>query len=445
MIIFLFTLIILTTLIFGDNIELTSNINLWLCIALFAYNIIKDKYISVISIFIFGFIYIFFDEFLTKVPDLYLDWGGNNVNIGFRVIMFSFIGVSLGYYYRNLIRKPKNKRNDTLPSNSFYISKPKLFYKLNVVFVYLIFLLNLPIIIYGFTIGRPNAFEYGLFSNISYALCIIIIINLKIYYKQLYGEIKYMKLIVTTIPLFVLLFAVGTRYLLLYGIIALISDQLYNLSIKRILKLGLMFLAVVVAMNFIMQFRNSGLMSDNSFELRKKDMADLSFNQMITENFTNEGLLRNAAMITDYTAKEGYTYGKSIGFLGIFWIPRAVWNDKPTQIDYWLIRYYTNEYEASGHSTASGFMGEIYMDFGKYFTPLIMILFGWFLSFLNSKYVNSAVVKKDYKTVIISGSVLAWVFFMVRSILTSSYLFIFIILGVYVFQKIFFKWNILKS
>lgn len=435
--------VFLSTLLFGDNIESSSNINLWLCIIILGYNIIKDKYVSAISIFIFGFIYIYFKEFLNNVPNLYSQWGIDNVNTGFMVVMLSFIGVLVGYYFRSVVKIPSNisREANTL---SFTINKPKLFYRINLLLIYLIFVGNIPLIIYGFVTGRPNAFEYGIFSNISYALCVITIINLKLYYNHQYGEIKYIKLIITTLPVFVLLFATGTRFLLLYGIIALISDQLYHLNIKKLGKLSVIFLLVIVSMNFIMDFRNSGFLKGmDSYNNKGAYEIEQTFNQKIVSNFTDEGLLRNAAMITDYTNNNGFTYGKSFGFLAIFWVPRTIWEGKPTQIDHWLIRKYTAEYDNSGHSTASGFMGEIYMDFGKYITPFLMVVFGWFLSFLNYKYLHIR-RKSDYASVVINGSILAWIFFMVRSVLTSSYIFIFIIAGAYILRKIFYKWNILK-
>lgn len=130
-------------------------------------------------------------------------------------------------------------------------------------------------------------------------------------------------------------------------------------------------------------------------------------------------------------------------FITYFWVPRAVWKNKPTMIDYWLIRKYTNEYDDAGHSTASGFIGELFMDFGKYLAVLIFFFIGMILSKINKLLL--ATPSDSYFKIIVKGSVLAWVFFMVRSIMTSSFMFLFIVLSAYIISKIFKKWNIIKS
>ncbi|WBZ97375.1 O-antigen ligase [Chryseobacterium wangxinyae] len=437
---FLIFILIVTTLISFSNLLLSANILLWVFILFLGYNVIKDKYVSLASIFIFGFIYIYFKEILNNTDNLIVDWGKENVEIAFQTILFSAITFLSGYYFHQLLFCKKKIKNGER-KNFFFIKNKKSFFKFNLFLTYLIFFGNIVLIIKGLTEGRQNAFEYGILSSISYAVGVICIVNYKYYFKQFYGKDNYIKVILYSLPIFILYIGSGTRFLLLFGIIALINSSLFNLKLKKIAGLGIVLLMIGLLGNFFLQYRNIGIASGAKYESVSYDESS-SFNQKVVSNFTEEGVFRNAAMITDYTKKNDFTYGKSFSFLLYFWIPRVIWTSKPTQIDFWLIREYTDEYDESGHSTASGFLGEIYMDFGKYLTVIVFFLIGILLSKLNEKLLNVEI--NSYFILIVSSSVIAWLFFAVRSIVTSSIMMIFIILLAYIFSKLLKKWNLIK-
>ena len=68
--------------------------------------------------------------------------------------------------------------------------------------------------------------------------------------------------------------------------------------------------------------------------------------------------------------------GESSGAVLVFWVPRAIWPDKPTMMGYWLPRaFYYDGYFAEGFSAAQGFCGNAYMDFGFWGAVLF-----WFVS-----------------------------------------------------------------
>jgi hypothetical protein len=433
----------LITLLFGDDIILSSNINLWIVILMLGYKIFKDRYVSTISMFIFGFIYIFYKEFLNDSLDLTLDWGKQNVIIGYYVIMFSFISVLVGFHCRELLRNHKNPIIDQSDISSF-IKRRFLFFNINIFLIVVIFSGNIYLIFEGLTEGRPNAFKYGILSSFSYAISVIVIVNLKLYYKQYYGKDHYLKILFWTSPLFILLVASGARFLLLYGIIALISDKLYTLTNRKIIRMSIFLILFGLLSNQILEFRNEGFLNNKIQELREtQSTSSFTINQQIVNKLTNEGMLRNASMISDYTSKNGYTYGQSIGFLAYWWVPRGVWKEKPTQLDFWLIREYTSEYSDSGYSTASGFFGELYMDFGKYFLMPFLFGLGYLLSYLNSILILNK-TSLTYDRYVISNSILAWVFFSVRSLMTSTFLLIFVMLSAYLISKYFKKWKIIS-
>ena len=140
--------------------------------------------------------------------------------------------------------------------------------------------------------------------------------------------------------------------------------------------------------------------------------------ERIAANGSPEGLVRNMAMIDLWTETHSHTYGKSIGFLGIFWIPRVIWNDKPVQLDYCLIREYESGF-GGGHSTASSFCGELFMDFG-YFCILICFFLGGIMAKMDC-FIEKRLIVGGFVATALSGVMLGWAFFMTRSILTASY------------------------
>ena len=437
---FLICLLFLVTLISYSDLLLSANILLWIYIIFLCFNIIKDRYVSLTSIFIFGFIYIYFKEILNNTPELIQEWGEDNVNTAYKVVMFSSVAFLAGYYIYEVIFIKKT--NNFLPKKEFFfIRNKKRFFIVTFFLTYLIFFGNIVLIINGLTKGRQNAFEYGILSSISYAIGVICIVNYKHYFKQFYGKDSYLKVILYSLPIFILYIGSGTRFLLLFGAIALINSSLFNLKIKRILILGGIVVAMGFIGNFFIKYRNDGFTSERKVELKAKNENN-TLNKIIVNNFTEEAVFRNAAMINDYTRKNDYTYGKSSSFILYFWVPRVLWQSKPTQIDFWLIRKYTHEYDDSGHSTASGFLGEIYMDFGKYLTILIFFFVGILISKLNHRLLNVSV--DSYFKLLVSSSIIAWLFFAVRSVLTSSMMFIFIVVLAYIFSKLFKRWKLIK-
>ncbi|KNB61246.1 O-antigen polymerase [Chryseobacterium sp. Hurlbut01] len=437
---FLICLLFLSTLVSFSDLILSANILLWLFILFLCFNILKDRYISLASIFIFGFIYIYFKEILNNTPDLIQEWGEDNINTAYKVVMLSAVTFLAGYYIYEIIFHKKNN-NPLLKKEIFFIKNKKRFFTITFFLTYLVFFGNIILIINGLTKGRQNAFEYGVLSSISYAIGVICIVNYKHYFKQFYGKDNYLKVILYSLPIFILYLGSGTRFLLLFGVIALINSSLFNLKVKKILMLGAIVITIGFIGNFFLKYRNSGFAADTKVEYTAKEKNN-SLNKMIVSNFTEEAVFRNAAMINDYTQKNDYTYGKSISFILYFWVPRVFWESKPTQIDHWLIRKYTHEYDDSGHSTASGYLGEIYMDFGKYLTVFIFFFIGMMISKVNNKLLSVNI--DSYFKLLISSSIIAWLFFAVRSVLTSTMMLVFIIILAYVFSKLFKKWKLIK-
>src|SRR5690606_3053973 len=139
-------------------------------------------------------------------------------------------------------------------------------------------------------------------------------------------------------------------------------------------------------------------------------------------------------MFTHFEAHP-HTYGSSIAFLTYFWIPRAIWPDKPTMLGHWLIREYRSGF-GSGHSSSFGFTGELFADFGYYslfFVFLLVIILNWANQF-NTFYLSQP---RSY-TKILVVMIFSYVFFFVRSPITATMTFLVLLVVQYLIRKMLF-------
>jgi hypothetical protein len=60
----------------------------------------------------------------------------------------------------------------------------------------------------------------------------------------------------------------------------------------------------------------------------------------------------------------GHTDGSTASAVLVFWVPRALWQDKPTLMGYWLPRFFSTRGFSEGFSASQGFAGNAYVDFG---------------------------------------------------------------------------------
>lgn len=78
----------------------------------------------------------------------------------------------------------------------------------------------------------------------------------------------------------------------------------------------------------------------------------------------SEGILSANALMVDYFSFHPHTAGMSLLNIAFFWIPRAIWDEKPAFLGFWLARSQGSEDVADSHSIAFGIGGEAYADFG---------------------------------------------------------------------------------
>ena len=108
----------------------------------------------------------------------------------------------------------------------------------------------------------------------------------------------------------------------------------------------------------------------------------------------------------------------------------------------WPIQKYMFGF-SEGYSSASGFGGELYIDFGFYPALLILFVFGILLYELDMWIKYKSIY--HLHTQIIGSVLFAWIFFATRSILTSTYVLIFTILASFLISKILLYLGIIEK
>jgi len=178
--------------------------------------------------------------------------------------------------------------------------------------------------------------------------------------------------------------------------------------------------------SFMKEFRQQALMDmSGGVVFSQEDKAQDPFVR-IADKMSPEGCVYMTYLAEDWFSNHEHTYGREIGFMFYWVIPRAIWKDKPTPVDHWLIRKYENVDER--HSSASGFTGEIRADFG-YWCLIVVFFFGWILRRADIFVYKAFINDEPYLDKILAALIYPCVFFFVRSPLTSTqYFFVEVIL-----------------
>ena len=189
----------------------------------------------------------------------------------------------------------------------------------------------------------------------------------------------------------------------------------------------------------MLQLRVMGRLGTDQLSINKNQSYasdQLSFASSVANLMSPEKVIYHNAIMFEYFESNNHLYGKSISFVIYFWVPRSIWPNKPTMLGYWLIREYSNEDYGDFLSASFGFTGEIFADFG-FVGALILCLFlgiglkrleTYNLHYRNSTQFNSVLVAMFYP----------YVFFAVRDPITSSTMFLMIII-IYVISGFLFN------
>ena len=177
-------------------------------------------------------------------------------------------------------------------------------------------------------------------------------------------------LIVLATPIFVIQFALGTRFALLYSFTGMMMIVLSarEFSRWRYLRLGILS-TLLFACGTLMAATRAGGFRHSSVQMTLDYLTD-------TRLVQSEGAVHVAARIVDYMDTHAPLYGKSSAAMLVSWVPRELWEQKPTFLGYWFIREYGGARYSEGHSAAAGFVGDALLDFGPSGAVMVWLMIG---------------------------------------------------------------------
>jgi len=153
----------------------------------------------------------------------------------------------------------------------------------------------------------------------------------------------------------------------------------------------------------------------------------------------SDAILWQCRIVEYYSNNHDYENGANLLTALAFWVPRALWLNKPTMIDYWFARTYLVEQGfANNHSIVTGFSGLFYYDFGFWGGLLCCVFVGLFIGQLEF-FVFRCILNKGDPFIIFASLSFGIILFFVRAFgslippLSGCFLLI------YLFRKVFFE------
>lgn len=429
LIIFLNLFLFVFTLV-SDNTLAISEVSLVILSGMIVLDYFDKKSLSLFQVWLLGFIFIILSEAILIEPGIKTMQAVKYLLVANQLIILGyFTPVKFKRFRSSIIVLKKVKAPRLIP----YI-----FIALVVSFV----VYALPGVVLSYGLGRDYAAEIissssnlllsSFFGSLGFVLPSIIVY----YYKEIKLKKSILIPLLLSLPIFAMLFIGGTRFPLLFSFGGFLIVSQANRIGRITLNLKLIgFLLLLVGSSFLMgQFRSGGLVG---FEYKAEEaLSEARLSKRLASKMSPEGVVDMTAMSMTYFESNPHTYGKSILFLTYFWVPRAVWPDKPTMLGHWMIRKYRSGF-GEGHSSSFGFTGELFADFG-YFSLFFVFLLGRLLKWADLYGAYQLAQPGSYSKILV-GMIFSYVFFFVRSPITSSMNFFGILIVYSLIGRLLFK------
>ena len=404
-----------------DNVQLIVEMQLLVYISLIIANYMKTKCINLFQVWLVAFIFIIHSDILfTADSKNVMEY----ISPFFLYLMANNL-VLVGYNIQNAIPQHRQLRKDiyTISNKHWYVF---------ILFVFtLIFLLgSLSEVRNNLMSGRQldeavgSASVVGIFVN---AVGILLPSLIAYFFRDVRGTKKWLQLIFV-IPILVIHMILATRFKLLfalvpYCVVAGIIDVV-NVSKKKLIPLIMSVLLVLQVASFMKANRYNTLAEMSVSNEYEDEIVgeNARWSVKLAAQMSPEGIMKMSRYADKYFEHHELCYGRESAHLLFRWVPRAIWKNKPMPIDHWLIRYYENVSEY--HSTSSGFIGIFRADFG-WFALIFAILIGMLIRRLNDYMSNVCCYRSDSIELVIAAMIIPYVFFMVRSPITATYIFLY--------------------
>lgn len=430
-IILLLNLFLSVLLLFQDSVFVIGEFHLYGLLIIMIFNYFEQRTITLLQVWLLAFVFIIVSESILIEP----------VARTIEAVRFLFFANNLivfGYYLSFL---KFNTKRTTLSSS---IKPSKLFIYIIILFLLFYIVYRGPRAIMQFSYGRKGAaglndsiFILGSFTS---ALAYLLPSVIAYYFKVVKNVKSILPPLMVSMPIFIILFIGGTRFPLLFsfGGFLIVSQTNYSGNIRINLKVILLALLLVGSATIMRDLRNKGikhLFANQNVQLFEENQS-LRFSEQIASKMSSEGIIDMTELMMNHFDNNPHMNGKSSAFITYFWIPRAIWPNKPTMLGNWLIRKYRSGFGES-HSSSFGFTGDLYADFG-YFSLVVVFFIGMILRWADGFrqfYLSSG----DSFKQILAAMLYSYVFFFVRSPQTSTFTFLSILLLYGVFRKLLFK------
>lgn len=440
-----FTLLItyLLCLFIINEVHLLFELSFYFLIGYTIFDIIVKKSICIYHIWLISFIYIILSEGIVYYREIN-DFGIYGL-YATKIILISNISVLLGY--NNTNNKIAKK-----PENSSYLRK-SINIKLTII-ISLFFIISIEKALSAFSVGRIKADAQAenvlLLSSLINAIGLILPAFIAYIFKMKGPNFNKIKPLLFSTPVFLILFLNGSRYPLLFSAVGFlyIYLDLSNISMKKLLFTILPVVITILFSTKIMMNTRSGNSNlgegiNSAFRSFSKSAESSNFTESLALQMSPEGVVKSFSKMVSYFENNNYKHGTSTGFILYFWVPRQIWNEKPTMLGHWLIRDYGDTGFGDGHSASFGFAGDFFADFGIPGAVILSFILGSGLKKLENLK-NSNNIYKNEK-MILSAMFYPYTFFIVRSPITASITFIYIIITFIILKKILLKSIVNKS
>lgn len=231
--------------------------------------------------------------------------------------------------------------------------------------------------------------------------------------------------IIISLPVLIFQAILATRFKLLFQIIPLfIMLGMIKVKDNTIKSITILIGAVILIGIYSSYTKENRNYANNERRYQEQLYTANTTNDAflsLAEEMSPEGIIKMAYLANDYFKDHSLSYGRESLTIFYFWIPRSWWPEKPTQLDYWLIRKYENVSDA--HSTSSGFVGELRADFGW-----VALLFAFLIGIVLKRcdqYIQNTFSQPQSLQMVFAAMLYPYFFFFVRSPLTTSFSLIF--------------------
>lgn len=225
--------------------------------------------------------------------------------------------------------------------------------------------------------------------------------------------------IACAVPIWTILFMQGTRFPLLFSMLAVVILLFGGTRRFTVQQLIALMVAAFILLSTATTMR----------AVRSDGVQDVSLNALTGEVVSQfdrrfEGVLFMVADLVRHFDHPGNVHhlGSSSTFVLYFWVPRAVWPEKPTMLGYWFLREASADERghSEGHSVSFSFAGDAYVDFGPIGGVVFCAFFGLIWGRID-RWVRRWLRQPEDFRAVLAVTFFAAAFFSVRSPMTSFF------------------------